>query len=133
MSTIEFIHCCLYCKINLLYYYFRSYFSTNGSKYNFGRIPIGGSDFSTRAYTYDDTDGDVDLKKFTLANEDYHLKIPLMTEARKLNPSLRFLSAAWTAPVWMKNRPIYNGFSKYKKSNLCMRPRVCSSGINGFK
>ena len=113
MSTFVFIHNCLYCKINLLYYYFRSYFSTDGIKYNFGRVPIGGSDFSTRAYTYDDTDGDVDLKNFTLAKEDIEFKIPVMKAARKLNPSLRFLSAAWTAPVWMKNLPEFTGYSNY--------------------
>ncbi|XP_031788436.1 lysosomal acid glucosylceramidase [Nasonia vitripennis] len=88
-----------------------SYFSTNGSNYNFGRVPIGGSDFSTRPYSYDSTPGDKELKDFSLAKEDTEYKIPLMQKARKINPSLRFLSAAWTAPPWMKNRKIFVGFS----------------------
>ncbi|XP_058797228.1 lysosomal acid glucosylceramidase-like [Phymastichus coffea] len=89
----------------------RSYFTSNGSNYNLGRVPIAGSDFSTRGYTYDDTEGDTALKNFTLAKEDIELKIPLMKEALKLNQELRFLSASWTAPPWMKNRYSYNGFS----------------------
>ncbi|XP_008201883.2 lysosomal acid glucosylceramidase-like [Nasonia vitripennis] len=88
-----------------------SYFSTNGSNYNFGRVPIGGSDFSTRPYSYDSTIGDTELKDFSLAKEDTEYKIPLMHKAREINPSLRFLSAAWTAPPWMKNVQSFNGFS----------------------
>lgn len=93
--------------------YFRSYFSEDGSKYNFGRVPIGGSDFSLRGYTYDDTHGDVELKNFSIANEDFEYKIPLMKKAMELNPSIRFLSASWTAPPWMKNRDAYYGYSNH--------------------
>ncbi|KAJ8683345.1 hypothetical protein QAD02_019137 [Eretmocerus hayati] len=89
----------------------RSYFSKDGSKYNLGRIPIGGTDFSTKGYTYDDHDGDHKLEHFALANEDFQYKIPLIKKAQEMNPSLGFLAASWTAPPWMKNRRRFYGFS----------------------
>lgn len=52
------------------------YFSKSGLDYNIGRIPIGGSDFSSRNYTYDDdAEGDYELRGFHLAQEDKKLKV----------------------------------------------------------
>lgn len=83
----------------------RAYFDQeNGSRYNFARVPIAGTDFSTKPYTYDDLDEgvDVSLRNFALAPEDYNYKIPLMQEALKLNPNIKVFAAAWSAPAWMK-------------------------------
>ena len=89
---------------------YSSYFGSDGIKYNLGRVPIAGTDFSIRGYSYDDVDGDIDLKHFNLAEEDINHKIPLMKQALKLNPSLRFLAASWTAPPWMKSSKKFIGF-----------------------
>lgn len=86
-----------------------SYFSNRGSKYALGRVPIGGCDFSKREYTYDDVKDDVLLKHFKLAKEDLDYKIPMMKKALKLNPNLKFLAAAWSAPPWMKTNDDYVG------------------------
>jgi len=52
------------------------YFSKSGIEYNLGRIPIGGSDFSTHAYSYDDNNkDDFDLKHFSLTDEDLNYKV----------------------------------------------------------
>ncbi|XP_046591994.1 lysosomal acid glucosylceramidase isoform X1 [Neodiprion lecontei] len=92
-------------------YILRSYFGEEGSRYNLGRVPIGGSDFSTRAYTYDDTQSvDMQLNNFSLAEEDIKYKIPLMQEALRMNRDLRFFASAWTAPPWMKTNNDYTGF-----------------------
>ena len=74
-----------------------------------GRVPIGGCDFSKREYTYDDVKDDVLLKHFKLAKEDLDYKIPMMKKALKLNPNLKFLAAAWSAPPWMKTNDDYVG------------------------
>jgi len=42
----------------------RSYFGPEGIGYTHIRIPIAGTDFSTRPYTYDDVSGDIELKHF---------------------------------------------------------------------
>ncbi|XP_076249035.1 lysosomal acid glucosylceramidase-like [Calliopsis andreniformis] len=95
----------------------RAYYDPKaGSRYMLGRVPIGGTDFSTRPYTYDDVDGeDVQLKKFSLQHEDYAYKIPFMQKALKLNPETKFFGAAWSAPPWMKTNDKINGFGFLKK------------------
>lgn len=52
-----------------------SYFGASGIEYSLCRVPIGGTDFSTRPYSYDDVDGDRNLKHFKLQTEDYHYKV----------------------------------------------------------
>lgn len=39
------------------------------------RVPIGSTDFSTRAYTLDDIPNDDVLEHFSLSDEDYTLKV----------------------------------------------------------
>ncbi|XP_076179507.1 lysosomal acid glucosylceramidase-like [Ptiloglossa arizonensis] len=86
-----------------------------GSGYTLGRVPIGSSDFSTRPYTYDDTEDDITLEHFALAEEDYKYKIPYMQKALKFNPETKFLSVAWSSPTWMKTNNRTNGFGFLKK------------------
>lgn len=57
----------------------RSYFSEEGIEYNVLRIPIGGTDCSTRKYTLYDEPQDHSLANFTLAPEDYSLKVIRVT------------------------------------------------------
>ena len=61
----------------------RSYYSSEGIEYGIGRVPIGGTDFSTRPYTYDDFPGDVTLSNFSLANEDLVHKVRLSPQKRQ--------------------------------------------------
>lgn len=83
-----------------------SYYGHGGLQYNFGRVPIGGSDFSTRKYTYDENKGDFELKGWSLAPEDTQFKIPMIQEARRLCESrgvqLKLFGSPWSAPTWMK-------------------------------
>ncbi|CAL7949938.1 unnamed protein product [Xylocopa violacea] len=94
----------------------RSYFDKGGSRYTLGRVPIGGTDFSTRPYTLDDHENDTSLKHFSLAPEDYNYKIPFIKEAKKLNPEIKFFSAAWSAPAWMKTNNKIRGFLDFLKT-----------------
>lgn len=55
-----------------------AYFSPDGIEYNMGRIPISGSDFSTRPYTYNDKEFDVTLANFNLSYEDIDYKVGLI-------------------------------------------------------
>lgn len=85
----------------------QSYYGKNGLRYNFGRVPMGGSDFSTRKYTYDDTEEeDYELKKWSLQVEDKELKIPVikraMEIARGIGTKIKLFASPWSAPGWMK-------------------------------
>lgn len=81
----------------------RDYFDKSGLNYTIGRVPIGGSDFSTRPYSYDDDHpGDLNLTHFALAEEDQKYKIPFLKEALELKPNLKLFGSAWAPPAWMK-------------------------------
>lgn len=53
----------------------KSYFSSDGIGFNLGRVPIGGTDFSTREYSYCDGDPDPKLANFKLEPEDLQYKV----------------------------------------------------------
>lgn len=53
----------------------QSYFGDNGIGYNLCRVPIGGTDFSVRPYSYDDVAGDRTLQHFQLQQEDVLYKV----------------------------------------------------------
>ncbi|KAJ4448142.1 hypothetical protein ANN_10155, partial [Periplaneta americana] len=94
----------------------RSYFSTDGIEFNFGRVPIAGCDFSTHTYTYDDVPGDTNFTHYNLTLEDFFYKIPLIKEAQKLSErGIHLLATAWTAPPWMKTNDDYSGFGFLKE------------------
>ncbi|CAL4125525.1 unnamed protein product, partial [Meganyctiphanes norvegica] len=96
-----------------------SYYSSEGLEYNLGRVPIGGTDFSTRPYTYDDlTDNKTDksLNNFSLANEDYQYKIPIVQAALKMSSTeVKLLASPWSAPAWMKDNQNLKGKGKLIK------------------
>lgn len=52
-----------------------SYFSDNGLEYSLCRVPIGGTDFSLRGYSYNDGESDPELLNFRLAEEDFCYKV----------------------------------------------------------
>lgn len=85
-----------------------SYFGKNGLHYHFGRVPIGGTDFSARNYTYDDTkEPDYELKHWSLTKEDYEYKMPAIKKALNLakqerNVDLKLFASPWSPPAWMK-------------------------------
>lgn len=88
----------------------KSYYSKEGVNYNIGRIPLSSCDFSTRKYTYDDSPGDFELTNFTLAPEDFDLKIPYIKKALSLSsePAL-FFGSSWSSPAWMKTSNALEG------------------------
>ncbi|RXG53394.1 Glucosylceramidase [Armadillidium vulgare] len=89
----------------------RSYFSEEGIEYNMGRIPIGGTDFSTRPYSYDDDhEDDVQLKHFALTEEDHLYKIPYIKEALSVSmDEVLLFSSIWSPPPFMKENKKHNG------------------------
>jgi glucosylceramidase len=66
-----------------------------------GRIPIGASDYSTAAYSYDDGATDPELKRFSIDHDrDYIL--PTLRAALTANPDLFLFGSPWSPPAWMK-------------------------------
>ncbi|XP_075747632.1 lysosomal acid glucosylceramidase isoform X2 [Rhipicephalus microplus] len=88
----------------------KSYYAKQGLAYTIGRIPLASCDFSTRKYTYDDSPGDLELKNFTLAPEDFNLKIPYIKAAMSVSSEpIWFFGSAWSSPSWMKTSNTLEG------------------------
>ncbi|MEV4555438.1 glycoside hydrolase family 30 beta sandwich domain-containing protein [Kitasatospora sp. NPDC049285] len=77
-----------------------------GDGLSFLRQPIGGSDFVADApYTYDDlTAGQTDYeqRQFSIAHDQRQI-LPLLRQAKALNPELRVMASPWSPPAWMKD------------------------------
>ena len=73
-----------------------------GLRLSVGRTCMGSSDFSTKMYSYDDTqEPDPELKQFSIAHDESWI-LPTLREARKINPDLYLFSCVWSPPGWMK-------------------------------
>jgi glucosylceramidase len=75
---------------------------------NFGRVPIGASDFALSAYSLDDVPGDVELKQFSIERDRYML-IPFIKAALRVRPDLKVWGSPWSPPAWMKTSGVYHG------------------------
>lgn len=70
---------------------------------NVCRTCIGASDYSRNAYTFDESDQpDPELKKFSIDHDKAYI-LPVLRDARKVNPELFLFSSPWSPPGWMKS------------------------------
>lgn len=76
-------------------------FSTAAMNLSVGRCCVGASDYSLDAFNYDDVSGDSAMTHFSTAHDDAYI-LPILREARALQPSLFLLSSTWSPPGWMK-------------------------------
>ena len=70
------------------------------------RQPIGSSDFTATPehYTYDDVapgTNDYPLRAFSIAHDEAQI-LPLLREAKRLNPDLKIIGTPWSPPAWLK-------------------------------
>ncbi|MEU7476788.1 discoidin domain-containing protein [Lentzea sp. NPDC042327] len=73
---------------------------------SFLRQPIGSSDFTAAPehHTYDDVppgQTDFPLRHFTIRHDEAKI-LPLLREAKRLNPQLKVMATPWSPPAWMK-------------------------------
>jgi len=76
-----------------------------GDGLSYLRVPMGASDFvAERHYTYDDLPAgqtDYSMRRFSIEHDRAQI-LPLLREARRLNPRLQILASPWSPPAWMK-------------------------------
>ncbi|MGA3185873.1 MAG: carbohydrate-binding protein [Bryobacteraceae bacterium] len=63
---------------------------------SFVRNPMGASDLSRSVYSYEDTQG-----SFSIAHDQVDI-IPLLRQAKVINPRLKIMATPWSPPGWMK-------------------------------
>jgi O-glycosyl hydrolase len=83
----------------------RDLFGSGGIGLSFLRQPMGASDFAVNGnYSYDDMPAgrtDPALAHFSIDHDRSYL-IPLLVQARRLNPQLSVMATPWSPPGWMK-------------------------------
>lgn len=77
-----------------------------GARFTYCRMPIGPNDYATGAYSYDETDGDFELKDFSIEHDRKTL-VPFIHAAQRYQPHLRVWASPWTPPSWMKRNHFY--------------------------
>jgi len=71
---------------------------------SFVRNPMGASDLARTIYSYDDQpagSADSNLASFSIAHDQSDI-IPLVLQAKRINPRLKIMANPWSPPGWMK-------------------------------
>ncbi len=82
-------------------------FTRNGAGIglSFMRNPMGASDIARSVYSFDDMpvgQTDLPLAHFSIAHDEVDI-LPIIQQARALNPQLKILANPWSPPGWMKD------------------------------
>jgi glucosylceramidase len=83
------------------------------------RVPMGASDLSLSAYTYNDLPSgqtDPGQTSFSIAHDQAYI-IPTLQQAKALNPQLKMMATPWSAPAWMKTNGLLSGGSLKSQYN----------------
>ncbi len=83
-------------------------FSPSGMGFNVGRTTVAQCDFGRVCYSYNDHPDDIDMKHFSI-DYDRDYIIPVIRQAREINPALFLLSSPWSPPGWMKTGGLMTG------------------------
>ena len=79
------------------------------------RICVGSSDYATKAYSFDEGEPDPELARFSIDHDREYI-LPVLKEARAVNPGLFLLASPWSPPGWMKANGSMLGGSMRKSS-----------------
>ena len=97
----------------------------DGIGLSFMRTPMGASDLARTHYSYDDMPAgqtDPTLANFSIAHDQADI-IPIILQAKQLNPKMKLMATPWSPPGWMKstgsliggslNAASYTAFANY--------------------
>ena len=76
-------------------------YGKDGLNLSLARLCVGACDYSAELYSYDDVEGDVELKHFSI-DRDRAYVIPMIKEILAIRPDLYLFSSPWSPPGWMK-------------------------------
>jgi glucosylceramidase len=72
-----------------------------GGNFTICRMPVAANDFARDWYSYNETEGDFEMKNFSIAN-DLQTLVPFIKNAKQYNPALKIWASPWSPPSWMK-------------------------------
>ena len=102
---------------------FHTLFDPSEMALNVCRICMGSADCATKVYSYDDGEIDPDLSRFSI-HHDLEYILPVLRQARGINPDLFLFASPWSPPGWMKSNGSMLGG--------CMRHTYMPSYANYF-
>ncbi len=112
----------------------KDFFSPNiGANFTICRMPVAANDFSRKWYSYNETEGDFEMKNFSIAN-DFETLIPFIKNAQRYSPSLKLWASPWSPPSWMKHNKHYAsrsvlGDSDFQSEKWGMDLRGINNGL----
>jgi glucosylceramidase len=81
---------------------FHALFHPTDMGLNVCRSSIGSSDHSLSVYSFDEGEADPELKRFSIEHDRAYI-LPMLRQARRVNPDLFLFSSPWSPPGWMKD------------------------------
>ena len=93
-------------------------FDEDKCNFNYCRTPMGASDFSLDFFSYNETDGDYEMKNFSI-ERDKKLLLPLIFKALERQKDMQMFASPWCPPLWLKTKRVYsNGTFNMTEENL---------------
>jgi len=77
----------------------------DGIGLSFMRNPMGASDLARSVYSFDDMptgQTDLTLANFSISHDEDYI-LPLVQQAKALNPQMKLMANPWSPPGWMKD------------------------------
>ena len=69
-----------------------------GANFKICRMPVAANDFSIDWYSYNETDGDFEMKNFSIENDQKTL-IPFINAAKQFNSDIRIWASPWLSLI----------------------------------
>ena len=108
-------------------------FDSDKCNFNYCRTPMGASDFSLDFYSYNETDGDYEMKNFSI-ERDKKLLLPLILEGVKRQNDMQMFASPWCPPLWLKTKRAYSsGTFKMDNKHLSAYALYFKKYIEAYK
>ncbi len=108
-------------------------FAENNCNFNYCRTPMGASDFATDFYSYNEVEGDFEMKNFSI-ERDKKLLLPLISDALSRQSDMQMFASPWCPPLWLKTKKAYsNGTFNMTKENLTAYALYFKKYIEAYK
>ncbi|KAF5392009.1 hypothetical protein D9757_003254 [Collybiopsis confluens] len=115
----------------LLNYLFSPTDGANAAGLNYIRVPLGATDFSATAYTYDTSAGDTSFSKFNINNAPSYV-FSILKDIKAVNQYIKIHVLPWSPPGWMKDSGTMNGGS-LTSSSVSIYANYLLKSLQGFQ
>lgn len=96
-----------------------------GANFTICRMPIAANDFAVDWYSYNETEGDFDMKNFSIEHDRATI-IPFIKNAQSYAPDIKIWASPWCPPSWMKHNKHYAS-----TSTETMKQMIAAMEANG--